>query len=270
MKLFGRGCFSCLLLIMLWAGTGRSDCYPLGSSPSPVPSADHHGDVVGSAPDRADSHPGLSCACVAYTGIFKARHLDYARSPEFAAAVRAVAGGTSKYSPREIPAAWSAVAAEWSRHAGSHREGTEEQAHWEELAGSRADDGAMHLLRQEESLVPALVYLASMEYRSRQGRDDVAPVFPWILRQAHVELASRAAAKQQLAGEFSKRAAEIAAKISDAERNGAGDHAPAALARAKFELAFACREVTDIHLSVRETEAAFERAERFAETVSRI
>ncbi|MGE5188654.1 MAG: hypothetical protein ACM3NF_01215 [Gemmatimonadota bacterium] len=118
--------------------------------------------------------------------------------------------------------------------------------------------------------MPALIYLASIEYRLRQAREDITPVFPWIMRMARVELEGRLAEKRQLREEFSKRATAIAAKISEAERRGAGDQAPDVIARAKFELAFACRDVTDIHFSVEETAAAFDRAERFADSVSRI
>lgn len=264
MRSVGGGCVSCLLLFVLWTGTG----YSLEYSPPPALSADGHaGDRYGSI-DKADSRPSLSCADVAYTDIFRARRLEYVHSPEFAEAVRFVVSGASRYSPAEIPAAWTTIATEWSRHLGSHREGAAGPAVSAEFTDDRAGDGGLHLLREGESLAPALVYLASMEYRSRRGHEDVTPVFPWVLRQAYADLDNRVAAKRQSAKGFSKRAAAIAAKISDAERKGAGDDAPDLVTRAKSALDCACRDAMGFHASVRETEAAFDSAERAAEAIS--
>lgn len=265
MKFLVVGGVSCVLLIILWTGTGRSDCLPFDVA---APSTGHHEHGLDVATAAFVSHSGLSCACAVFTDVFRARKLDYARSPEFADAIRAVAGGTSRYSPSEIPADWATVAEEWGRHLATHREGEALPDFSGDVAGG--GEGMIRVAGERESLVPALVYLASMEYRLRGGRRDVIPVFPWILRKAYAELEDRIAAKRRLAGEFDNRAAAIAAKISDAERSGAGDHAPDIVARAKFELALACRDAKNVHSSVRETGAAFDRAEKLAEAISRI
>jgi hypothetical protein len=101
---------------------------------------------------------GCGCADVARTEIFRTKGLEYIASREFADAIVAVAGGASEYSPSEIPASWRAVAAEWSA------------------------PGRTKLPGNEEACAPALLYLASLEYRARLGNDRIAPVFPRVAR----------------------------------------------------------------------------------------
>ena len=111
---------------------------------------------------RSVSAPSGGCPDRAYTEIFQSKGLGYVHSREFAEAVRDVAIGASKYSPKEIPATWRDDAENWIGP-GS-----------EKLPFHRGDDACN----------PALVYMASMEYRARPGHEDVTPVFPRNVRAA--------------------------------------------------------------------------------------
>ncbi len=191
--------------------------------------------------------PVCGCADIAYTDVFRSEGLGYITSAEFAKAVRAVANGESRYSPEDIPQSWRAVAADWG--------------------ASRSGVAGLRLLQDKEACIPALVYLASMEYRQRSGRRDVKPAFPLYVREATQDLAGRAAAKRDLAVSFAKRESTIAAKIVEAERMGAAECAPGAVASAKAELERARRKAVEIRFSLKEAESGFQSAERSAETI---
>ena len=100
MRSVGRGCVSCLLLCVLWTGTG----YSLEYSPPPEPSAARLASDLYAGIDKADSRPSVSRADVAYTDIFRAKQLEYVHSPEFAEAVRFVVSGAA---PSTRYSAWS-------------------------------------------------------------------------------------------------------------------------------------------------------------------
>ncbi len=234
---------TCLVLLCV-SGTAFS-------STDPAPNAGAGTEVRVTGPsDQAqgiESVPVCGCADIAYTDVFKSEGLGYISSQEFAGAIRAVANGESRYSPEEIPRAWRVAAANWG--------------------ASSSGVAGLELLQDKDACIPALVYLASMEYRLRSGRREMRPAFPLFVREATKDLAARAAAKRDLAVSFAKRESSIAAKILEAERMGAGGCAPKAVADAKAELAHARRNAVEIRFSMKETESTFRNAERSAETI---
>ncbi len=232
---------ACLMLIAVSGTAFASTDGPSAGSPG----ADSM--QIDTSPRLEASGPACGCADIAFTDVFTSERLAYVTAPEFAEALRAVARGESRYSPGEIPAGWQAAAEDW----GSSRSG---------LAGLR-------LLQDSEACIPALIYLASMEYRLRLGRPGLKPVFPVFVRKATQDLAERAAAKGRLAGRFAQRRDAIAAKIQEAERMGAASCAPGALADAKAELDRARRGAGEVRSSLRDTESAFYSAERAADTI---
>ncbi len=233
----------CLVLLVI-SGAAFSSTDPV---PTAGPGGDGWGGNAAARLEGIESLPVCACSDIAYTDIFRSEGLGYVTSAEFAKAIRAVASGESRYSPAEIPGAWRVAAADW----GTSRTGT----------------AVLKLLEDREACIPALIYLASMEYRLLSGRRDVKPAFPLFVREATHDLAARAAAKRDLAVSFAKRESAIAAKILEAERMGAGGCAPGAVAGAKAELERARRKAVEIRFSLKEAESGFQNAERSAETI---
>ncbi len=199
------------------------------------------------SPEGIESVPACSCSDIAYTDVFKSRGFEYVTSPEFAKAVRAVASGESRYSPEEIPRGWLAAAQDWG--------------------ASTSGVAGLRLLQDRDACIPALVYLASMEYRLSSGHKEAKPVFPLFVREATHDLWARAAAKRDRAVSFAKREDAIAAKILEAERMGAGGCAPGAVANARTELERARQKAVQIRYSLQEAESGFQSAERSADTI---
>jgi hypothetical protein len=199
---------SCLLLSGVTA-----TAFPFSDSLASVGTrAYRQGNDIADNPGREASPPASGCPDLAYTEIFQSKGLGYVHSREFAEAVRAVALGASKYSPEEIPASWRDDAENW--------------------IGPGSEMLPFH--KGEDACNPALLYLASMEYRARPGHEGVTPVFPLNVRAATRE--ARVVAEWKKAGPFAERAAAVEFKIAVAERMGAGDCTRIELESAKLLL----------------------------------
>lgn len=232
---------ACLLLLTV-AGTAfpSSDGAPAARPGVEPRSADLASRLAG-----GDARPASGFTDIAYSDVFRTEGLEYVTSVEYAAALRAVANGESKYSPAEIPPSWRAAAADWD--------------------GSRPGMERLRALGDRGSNIPALVYLASMEYRLRTRRPQLKPAYPVLVRAATRDLEGRFAAKQQLAERFAERSDAIGVKLYEAELMGAAGCAPGAVADAKAQLVEARREAADVRTSVKDAESSFLKAERFAE-----
>jgi len=209
------------------------------------------------------SSPACGCPDLAYTEPFKAKGLGYVGTREFAEAVHAVASGNSRYSPREIPPGWQAASAHWRRYLAAHPYGAVEPAHpraFMTWVDAKPFFG-------KEACTPALLYLASLEYRSMPGHQGVTPAFPRLVRAAAFDLGIQVVDKSRMAGIYAKRIAVMGVKIAEAERMGAEESAPRELARAKYELDRARMDATGVRSGIQETEASFARAEHTADTL---
>ena len=120
---------------------------------------------------------------------------------------------------------------------------------------------------ETDACVPALLYLASLEYRSRQENLDATPVFPHLVRTAIFDLGTQIVAKNRNTPAYAKRVFAVMAKISEAERMGAEKCEPSELARAKAALERARRDAAGVRSSVEETDASFAGAERLADAL---
>lgn len=251
---------TCLLLIVVSGIAFSSTDAPPGVNPG----TDRGRSDISPARNAAESPPGCGCSDIAYTDIFKSKGLGYVTSMEFGMAVRAVVNGDSRYSPSEIPGSWRVAAADWGAFVAPRAAKGSDAAHSTALSSLRPGFEGVELLKDSESCSPPLIYLASLEYRSRVGRPELTPAFPKLVREATHDLVARAEAKTQLAGRFTERAGAIVTKIREAERMGAGDCAPGKLEEAKAEVSRARREAADVRSSVQETESAFLKAEQAA------
>ena len=253
-------CVSILMLIA-WVGTvlPSDDSMMLVPLEAGEPSSDLFGTF-----NNADLKPSCTCADIAYMDSFNSSQLAYIHTPEFAEAVRIVACGDSKYSPKRIPipSSWGGVAMELHRQLAVH---PEEEIRPTPSVGPldvRTEDGGLSLLKEKTNLIPALIFLSSLEYRSRPGHEDASPIFTRIVRTATAELDARMAEKCQWADAFAKRAAAIREMIAEAERLGPGICPPDKLARAKSDLDRACRQAVGVRYSLQETDSAFAQAEK--------
>lgn len=259
----------CLLLIMQ-AGL----VYPSDDSPASASAVieKHVSDRSGNL-EKAGFEPSCTCCDVAYMDTFTSNQLLYARTPEFLEAVRMVASGNSKYSPRagdDIPfARWRAFAMEMRRH--SAADGLVALGPSPSAASPDVGTGidALSVLSERQCMIPALLYLASLEYRSRSGQAGIRPIFPRILRAAVAELDGRLTEKRRMAEAFAKRAAAVRSMIAEAERTVGGKCSPDELARAKSELERACGDALGVRSSLMETDMAFARAEKVADGLLR-
>jgi hypothetical protein len=215
---------------------------------------------------KTDSVPACGCPDLVYTDVFKARRLGYVNSPEFADAIRAVASGKSLYSPPEIPNGWLEAAKGWSAFVAAHPKGVSEPLDPARTMGfgTRLDPEPF---LSKDACVPALLYLASLEYRSRQGNWDLTPVFPHLVRTAIFDLGTQIVVKNRNTPAYAKRTVAVMAKISKAEKMGAGDCEPTELARTKAALDHARRDAAGVRASVEETDASFSNAERLADSL---
>jgi len=163
-------------------------------------------------PAGKESPPAGGCPDLVSTEVFQSKGLGYVHTREFAEAVRAVAVGASRYSPKEIPASWRKDAESWIGPASE----------------------ILPLPKGEDACNPALLYLASMEYRAKPGHEGVTPVFPGNVRAAIREV--HTVAEWKKAGPFKERAAAVDFKIAVAERMGAGECSKVELESAKLLL----------------------------------
>ncbi len=230
------------------------------SGPGAVPAG--FGSVL---PDGAIQFGAPACPDIASTDIFRSKGLEYATSKEFAEAVVAVASGSSRYSPEEIPAEWRTTAAEWRAYVKAYPASSASAA-GSPYASLPGADQTM-FLESRESCAPSLLYLASLEYRARMGNEEIRPVFPHVVRAGTHDLSVRIAEKRRMDGIFAKRAEEIASRIAEAERLGAGECAPGGIARAKMDLERARRESVGIRTGVGETEALFVNVAGYADSL---
>lgn len=235
------------------------------------------------SPGEEIVHASLAsfCADLAETKEFREAGLGYVHSAEFARSVFAVANGTSKHSPREIPAGWRAAAYGWWTHVATDAMAgirlTLEEGD-SPLAGTGRMSGGASLRpriqttigRQidydRESLTadscdPTLLYYASLDYRDRIGPGTLAPVDPGRVRLAADSLDRKIRSKYAEANRLAAIADRIQRRISDSERMGASFCQPRELARVKAEYAEAVEIATDTDRSLEEAEAALARAE---------
>lgn len=258
-------CILCLLLI-----AGATPVYPSDEpSARAVAVTERQAGSLSGDLEKAEFQPSRQCSDIAHTGIFRDERLQYVQTPEFAQAVRMLASGASRYSPRnarDIPlATWRTFATELERRSAMDTHEADGPIASAAPIDGRRGDGGLCFLRVEEKLIPALLYLASLEYRSWPGHADVVPVFPRHFRAATSELDARIGEKRRMAGAFAKRAAAIRARIAEAERRGPGICPPSELARAKSELESAYRGALGARSSLQETDMAFARAEQAAD-----
>jgi hypothetical protein len=259
MKVFRAAFVLCLLASM--AGNAFSS----GDLPESVGIVgDRMGSDLFSGLGQDLSSPACGCPDLAYTEPFKAKGLGYVATREFAEAVHAVASGNSRYSPREIPPGWQAAEADWRRYLAAHP--------YNSAAEPARPRAFMTWLDAKpffgkEACSPALLYLASLEYRSMPGHQGVTPAFPRLVRTAAFELGTQVVDKSRMAGIYAKRIAAMGVKIAGAERMGAEERAPRELARANSELDRARMDATGVRSGIQETEASFARAEQTADTL---
>jgi hypothetical protein len=240
----------CIALSVVFFGTA----YSLGDNPSPADigtgslNATLFEGAATSVPARAGTCPEL-----AYTEIFRAKKLEYVDSLEFAESMQAVADGKSVYSPREIPPEWPAIAAGWRTI----------------LSGGNKGEASIYTDKRigREDCGPALVYLASLEFRARPGHAEATPAFPRLVRAAASDLGSTAAAGNRMGPDYAKRAADIMTKFSEAERMGAQVCQPQELARARNELNRARSAASGVRAGVMEIDALFVNAENAADAI---
>lgn len=259
MRTTSAGFVFCLALVML-AATGFSS----GDVPASKGSlGDKRGNDLSNGPAQAAGPLACGCPDLADTELFASKGLGYVKSAEFAEALQAVANGQSVYSPQEMPTDWSATAAGWRAYIAARPAGGQEPARpaGYPISQARLDPD---LFIGKEACSPSLLYLASLEYRSRMGHQGVKPVFPRLVRIATNELGATIVAKNRMTAAFETRSAGIMNKIVEAERMGAGECQPNELANARSELDRARRAASGIRAGVLETDAAFVRAEQAA------
>lgn len=210
--------------------------------------------------------PSSGCPDIAHTKTFQSGKLEYINSPEFSDAVRAVANSASEYSPAEIPPDWRVAAENWIEYA--KLTPTRESNPPSRTASFQLRGGEeLQIPRGKDPCSPELLYLASLEYRKMQEREELTPIFPRVVRAATKDLEEIVTAKRQMAGRFASRAAAIGNKIAEAERNGAGNCFPGEIASAKKELERAFIDARMVRASLPETVSSFDRAERLADSL---
>lgn len=190
------------------------------------------------------------CPDLASTETFRSNGLEFVHSLEFAEALASVAGGNSRYSPRTVPEGWRAASSMWFLHVTPHAseppENAAPQPHRERFSAI------------EDACDPQLLYRASLQYRERAGNEKAGVVSP-----DHVSTAIR-----ELGEAFSHLDTlykEVAAKIVIAERMGASECSPSAVARAKAELAVAQRAATGNHYDPAAAFRSFRAADQAAD-----
>jgi hypothetical protein len=211
------------------------------------------------------------CPTIAETAQVRNKGIDYVRTREFAEAVSAVANGTSGFAPVRVPAEWKGAAILWGSNVtsngmpriavmpgeagpGNHRVVL--------LAPSGAPIDPTRVGLEERSCNSDLLFRASLEYRFRQGRENAPLLYPHLVRKAASGIENKIMAKMNSAERNAKRADEIAARIVQAEKAGAGECQPQELARAKAELSVALGGISALEFDPGMTETVLARAER--------
>jgi len=211
------------------------------------------------------------CPTIAETALVQGKGIDYLRTREFAEAVSAVASGTSRFAPTRVPAEWKGAANLWRVTVTSSGKARIVVMPWESGPGRRQvalllPSGAFAEPTQvgldDRSCNSNLLFRASLEYRSRQGREDVPLLYPHLVRKAASGIEKKIVAKMESAVRSAKRADDVSARILQAEKAGAGECQPQELARAKAELAVALGGISDLHIDAGVTETVLARAER--------
>jgi hypothetical protein len=180
--------------------------------------------------------------------------------------MQAVANGKSVHSPKEIPPEWPAVAAGWRTFLATRLKGEAELAPGGTFPEPRGWTDT-NPYPGKEDCAPALVYLASMEFRSRSGNENVTPAFPRLVRAAVFELGSTAVARNRMGPAHAKRTGDIMTKIAEAERMGAKACQPQELARARNDLDRARGAASDVRAGIEETDALYVKAEQAADAI---
>jgi len=228
-------------------------------------------------------HASLASLCpdLAGTKVFRDAGLGYVHSVEFARSVFAVANGTSKYSPREIPPDWKAAAYGWWTHAATDAKAGIRFSVGEEgppLPGGDGAPGASGIRPriqttigrridydreslEAESCDPMLLFHASLDYRDRTGQPELPLAPPYRVRLASEALDQTIRAKYAAANRLAAKADSIRRRIADSERMGAAFCQPQELARVKAEYEKAVEIATDIDRTLEEAEGALARAE---------
>ncbi|HEY7586454.1 MAG TPA: hypothetical protein VH866_08095 [Candidatus Deferrimicrobiaceae bacterium] len=260
-----RAGYAVLALCLLVLLTGSA--FPAGESPGILSAVDdNRAGELSQRMGKAVTVPAFGCPDLAYTDTFKTKDLGYIYSTGFAESVNAVASGNSTYSPPEIPAGWKAAAVEWREYLEAYPEG--EAGPSRQVAfTNREGRFDIEPLLSKDACAPALLYLASLDYRSRTGNKGVTPVFPRVVRSAVIDLGTQVVAKNRMAPAYAKRAATVMAKIAEAERMGAKDCQPGELAQTKAELNRARADAAGVRKDVQETDAAFAKAEKAADSL---
>jgi len=198
----------CAAMLLLVAGTAHS----AWDGPMAASQGKDFGQSAGLSAgiEGDDSVQTAICPDIAYTEQFRSRGQEYVHTREFAESVVAVANGTSSHSPPEILKEWKwPVAADgWKTHFAAHEEyvrvivpGTAHpDSHVEEVVKTaihhKAGPGTPDALSREregfrlerDSCSPALLFLASLDYRDKTGRRDLPLLFPWNVRLATMNL----------------------------------------------------------------------------------
>jgi hypothetical protein len=211
------------------------------------------------------------CPTIAETAQVRNKGIDYVRTREFAEAVSAVANGTSSFAPIRVPAEWKGAATLWGSSVTSN--GTPRIAVMQGEAGpgrhqvvllspSGVPIDPTRIGLEERSCNSDLLFRASLEYRFRKGQEDAPLLYPHLVRKAASGIEKKIMAKMDSATRSAKRADDIAARILQAEKAGAGECQPQELARAKAELAVALGGISDINIDAGVTDTVLARAER--------
>jgi len=210
------------------------------------------------------------CPTIAEAAQVRNKGIDYIRTREFAEAVSAVANGTSSFAPMRVPAEWKGAASLWGSSVTSNGmpriavmpgEAGPGKHRVVLLSPSGAPIDPTRVGLEERSCNSDLLFRASLEYRFRQGQEDAPLLYPHLVRKAASGIEKRIMAKMDEAARSAKRADEIAARILQAEKAGAGECQPQELARAKAELAVAVGGITELEFDPGMTETVLALAE---------
>ncbi|GAB4361950.1 MAG: hypothetical protein Kow00128_01250 [Deltaproteobacteria bacterium] len=187
--------------------------------------------------------PSMQCADIVRAGVLPSQQAELLRSGGFADSMDAVASGTSYYSPGFVPPQWKTAAATWR----------------EQVAGrSVVRPGASDLEIGDSGLCPSsLIFRAFLDYRAKTGKQDLKPVYPYMVRKAAADLTERFEIVAQ-------RARRIEISLREAERMGAKECSPSELSIAWAELEVAGRQAAENGYDIGRTEAVFAHAERAA------
>lgn len=256
------------LVLLSLAGTGT----PRGGFPVPAT-----GSIAVGPPPVFHAAPPLLphlTPDIAFTESFRDGGLGYVHSPAFAEAVSAVASGNSPYSPREIPASWGIVARVWKDHPfdGDFEASPHPRSRGSDRFLGPSSRGAVDALlpepapfRDEADRIASLLFLSSLEYRSRAGDRTLAPVTPTRVRMGAAEILTKVREGRTDVRRYAERLLDIASRIVLAERLGAAERLPRDLAQVRAEWRYARHALRDGTFNLQETEQSIRRAEEAAD-----